>query len=478
LHAEDELFIADWRGDDDQLLGPDGPTLGEILCSLATHGVIVRGLLWRSHPQAFGFSEEHAGRLARMVNEAGGQVLLDERVRRGGSHHQKLVLLRHRDRSHEDVAFVGGVDLCHGRRDDDGHDGDPQAERLDPAYGRRPPWHDLQVEVRGPALDQLFETFRERWNDRTPLERRGLRLPRILLRRTREPDLPEPLPRSESSHSAHGRSAVQVLRTYPAKRPGYPFAPGGERSIARLYGHAVPRARSLVYVEDQYFWSEEIAGVFERTLRTAPDLRLIVVVPRHPDHNGALSGPSSRVGQIAMMDRIVAAAPDRVAVYDLEDEGGAAIYVHAKAVVIDDALAVIGSDNMNRRSWTHDSELSIAILDEDRDPREPVDLTGRGEGARRFARALRLGLWREHLGVETDDGLIDPVDGFRRCRDAAGALDAWYDGGRRGPRPPGRLRVHRPRPVAAWQRVWAWPLYRLIVDPDGRPRRRQRGGQF
>src|SRR5439155_19887694 len=161
--------------------------------------------------------------------------------------------------------------------------------------------------------------------------------------------------------------------------------------------------RSLIYVEDQYVWSEEIAGVFERTLRTAPDLRLIVVVPRHPDHNGALSGPSSRVGQIAMMDRIVAAAPDRAAVYDLEDEGGAAIYVHAKAVVIDDVLAVIGSDNMNRRSWTHDSELSIAILEEDRDPREPVDLTRRGERARRFARTLRLGPWREPLGVESDD---------------------------------------------------------------------------
>ena len=45
---------------------------------------------------------------------------------------------------------------------------------------------------------------------------------------------------------------MQVLRTYPAKRPGYSFAPHGERSIARTYLKAFARARSLVYIEDQY----------------------------------------------------------------------------------------------------------------------------------------------------------------------------------------------------------------------------------
>src|SRR5947207_9041419 len=190
----DELFITDWRGDDDERLGPAGPTLGETLVGLARRGVKVRGLLWRSHPQFLGFSQGEAGELARIVNEHGGEMLLDERVRRGGSHHQKLVLLRHGGRPELDVAFVGGIDLCHGRRDDDAHPGDPQAERLDPAYGERPPWHDVQIEVRGPAIGQLLETFRERWDDGTPLERRGLRLPRIAALRTEEPSLPDPIP--------------------------------------------------------------------------------------------------------------------------------------------------------------------------------------------------------------------------------------------------------------------------------------------
>ena len=35
--------------------------------------------------------------------------------------------------------------------------------------------------------------------------------------------------------------------------------------------------------------------------------------------------------------------------------------------VIDDVWMMVGSDNLNLRSWTHDSELSCAVIDEDRD---------------------------------------------------------------------------------------------------------------
>ncbi|MEP6477720.1 MAG: phospholipase D-like domain-containing protein [Actinomycetota bacterium] len=469
LRQGDQVLITDWRGDHDELLGPDGPPLGDVLCELARRGVAVRGLLWRSHPKMFGFNEEEERELVRIVNGAGGELRLDERVRRGGSHHQKLVLLLHRDHPHDDVAFVGGIDLCHGRRDDERHLGDPQAERLDSIYGDRPPWHDSQAEVRGPAVADLAETFRERWNDRTPLEHQSSVLGRINSRAKIRHQRPEPMPRLGPPPPRSGGHSVQVLRTYPAKRPRYPFAPKGERSIARVYGKALARARSLIYVEDQYFWSEEIATLYEEALRRAPELRVIVVVPRHPDRNGTLSGPANRLGQLAMLDRLIGAGGDRVAVYDLENEHGTAIYVHAKVVVIDDVFAMIGSDNMNRRSWTHDSELSIAVIDEQKDQREPRDPAGLGDGARRFARDLRLRLWREHLGVTSDEGLLDPVEGFGRLRTTASGLDAWHERGGRGPRPSGRIRGHQPQPVARWQRAWAWPLYRAIVDPDGRP---------
>ena len=36
---------------------------------------------------------------------------------------------------HRDVAFVGGIDLCHSRRDDAAHEGDPQPVSIDARYG-------------------------------------------------------------------------------------------------------------------------------------------------------------------------------------------------------------------------------------------------------------------------------------------------------------------------------------------------------
>ena len=261
---------------------------------------------------------------------------------------------------------------------------------------------------------------------------------------------------------------MQVLRTYPARRPGYPFAPEGERTIARFYRKAFARAKSLLYIEDQYFWSREVGEALAGALRGNPELRVIVVVPRFPDRDGLITGPAHLLGQHRAMAMVRGAGGDRVAVYDIENERGTPIYVHAKVVVIDDEVALLGSDNLNRRSWTHDSELSIAVFDEDRDDRAPTDPGRQGHGARRFARSLRLELEEEHLG-SADDLDPAPLATFARWRASADALDAWHEGGRHGSRPPGRVRSHQLEPVRLWQRLYAVPLYHLLIDPDGRP---------
>ena len=157
LRSGDLVLFTDWRGDaDERLGGVEGTELGTVFVELLERGVDVRGRVWRSHPDAAHLSEEEALHLAEAVNEAGGEVLLDERVRRAGSHHQKLVLVHHAGREGE------------------------------------------------------------------------------------------------------------VLRTYPSKRPPYPFAPDGERSIARAYRKALARARCLIYIEDQYLWSAPVAETLAR----------------------------------------------------------------------------------------------------------------------------------------------------------------------------------------------------------------------
>ncbi|MDP9242227.1 MAG: phospholipase D-like domain-containing protein, partial [Actinomycetota bacterium] len=331
----------------------------------------------------------------------------------------------------------------------------------------------LQVEIRGPAVAGVAETFRERWNDPAPLERRGSPLRLLTRLRSDGGAAPDPLDQVEPAPSVPGGKAVQLIRTYPAKRPAYPFAPEGERSIARLYLKMLKRARSLVYIEDQYFWSSEIAESFYRALDRAPDLHVIVVVPRFPDRDGALSGPANRVGQVAAMHDLTNRFPDRIAVYDIENEAGTPIYVHAKAVVADDVLAVVGSDNINRRSWTHDSELSVAITEDG----GASSAQGGPRDAAGFARDLRLRLWHEHLGRDADIP-DDPKEAFDLWRRSAAALDDWHGAGGTGARPPGRVRVHRPAGVSAWQRWWAKPLYSAVVDPDGRPSRLRRQGRF
>src|SRR5204862_6083635 len=113
-----------------------------------------------------------------------------------------------------------------------------------------------------------------------------------------QPRRPDPIPALRDVPDPAGTHAVQVLRTYPAKRPPFPFAPRGERSIARAYMKAFARARSLIYIEDQYLWSEEIGRLLADALVRGPHLRVVIVVPAFPHRDGRVSGPPCRLGQL------------------------------------------------------------------------------------------------------------------------------------------------------------------------------------
>jgi phosphatidylserine/phosphatidylglycerophosphate/cardiolipin synthase-like enzyme len=466
---QDRVVFADWRGDPDEQLTDGGPTAAGLLSEAVRRGVRVRGLLWRSHLDRLRFSADQNRDLSEDVNNDGGEVLLDQRVRPLGSHHQKFVVVRHPERPARDVAFLGGIDLAHSRRDDADHGGDPQTQPFATAYGGSPAWHDVQVALRGPVVTDVEAVFRERWSDPAALSRLPWHVLPDLLRGTdRTPsDLGPPLPDPPST----GTCDVQLLATYPNRWPGYPFAPDGERSAARGYAKALSRARRLVYIEDQYLWSNDVAKVFATALRREPDLQLVAVVPRFPDQDGRLSTPAARLGHAQALQLVRDAGGDRVQVLDVENRAGEPVYVHSKVCVVDDVWASVGSDNFNRRSWTHDSELTAAVVDRQRDTRAPADPAGLGDGARSFARALRLELWREHLDRPDDTGLLDPVEAAHAVRDTAARLQAWHDGGRSGPRPPGRLRPHEVQVPPRWQRLLAGPAYRMVVDPDGRPPR-------
>ena len=447
----DLLMFADWRGDsDERLAGTSDTEIGKLFADASRRGVDVRGLVWRSHWPGLAFSAAQNRHLGDEINDAGGECLLDMRVRIGGSHHQKFVILRHDQRPGLDVAFVGGIYLCHGRRDDASHRGDPQPVLMAAVYGPRPPWHDIQLAISGPAVGDVETVFRERWEDPRALSRSPMRW---LADRVRH-DNPSstPLPPQHADPEAAGPHPVQLLRTYPRRWSGYPFAPQGERSVARGYAKAVNQARHLIYIEDQYLWSPAVAAMFAAALQRTPGLQLIAVLPRFPDQDGRISKPPNLLGRERAIATLRNAAPGRVAFYGLESPEGVPVYVHAKACIIDDQWASVGSDNFNRRSWTHDSELSAAVY-------HPG-----------YARELRLNLADEHLEREGQvDDLLDPAHMFTALADCATALQGWYDGGCQGARPPGRLRPINDGTLTRFTRAWATPLYHLLYDPDGRP---------
>ena len=400
----DLVLFADWRADPDERLTDDPDhTLSATLTAAARRGVAVRGLLWRSHDRALGFHAERSRQLGLDLERAGGECLRDMRVAPGGSHHQKFVVIRHADDPSRDIAYVGGIDLCRSRRDTAEHDGDPQPIAMPQVFGPTPAWHDVHCAVQGPAVHDIETTFRERWEDSTPLTLNPGRFASSLLQHEDlDPGpLPDQQPPPPSPPDAH--EAVQVLRTYPALlAKGFDFAPDGEQSIARANDKAVRGARRLVYLEDQYLWSEEVGRHFGEALRANPELRLVAVIPIAPDVDGAVSlaaaalRPDARDGPAARGRR------DRVALYGLTSPRGYPVYVHSKVCIIDDRWASVGSDNFNRRSWTNDSELSVAVQDD-----RAADA---GEDVPRDAFALRLRreLVAEHVGIDPDEVPDDP----------------------------------------------------------------------
>ena len=181
-----------------------------------------------------------------------------------------------------------------------------------------------------------------------------------------------------------------------------------------------------------------------------------------------------------MLDALHDVGHERVAVYDLENREGTPVYVHSKVCIVDDVWLAIGSDNLNRRSWTHDSELSCSVIDSRRDGRAPTDPAGLGDGARVLARDTRIRLAAEHLGRAPDDvdDLVDPASWFEALRKGANALDSWHRLDGVGERPPGHLREHPFERVRGARRVGRGVIHAVFLDPDGRPPRLRRRNDF
>jgi phosphatidylserine/phosphatidylglycerophosphate/cardiolipin synthase-like enzyme len=248
-----------------------------------------------------------------------------------------------------EVAFVGGIDMT-----DYGGD---RFDTSDHPARRRLGWHDVGTRLRGPSVADVDDHFAMRWRALT-----GEQLER--------PAAPAPI----------GEHTVQVVRTIANGM--YDAVPDGEYRVLESYVRAIARARTFIYLENQFLWSPEIVRLLADKLRRPPcdEFRIVILLPAR-----ANNGQDDTLGQLG----VLAAADDgagRLLAATIRSRTGERVdrlYVHAKVGIVDDRWLTVGSANLNAHSLFNDTEMNFVADDPD------------------LARATRLRLWAEHLEVDT-----------------------------------------------------------------------------
>ena len=349
--AESHVHIAGWYFSPDFALTRDGEPviLRNLLAELAER-VEVRVLVWAGAPLPL-FRPSRA--MVRRMRErlcAGTRIrcALDAKERPMHCHHEKTIVVDDR------VAFVGGIDLTSeagDRFDTTGH----------PARGQVG-WHDATARVAGPAVADVAEHFRMRWQEVSGEE--------LASAGTAEPV---------------GNVELQIVRTVPEHV--YTAKPRGDFRLLESYVRALRSARHLIYLENQFLWSVEIASILVDKLLRPPtdDFRLLIVLPAKPN-----SGGDDTRGMLAELADADADQGRLLACTLFARSGRLAdpVYVHAKIGIVDDRWLTLGSANLNEHSLFNDTEMNVVTHDT------------------ALARQIRLRLWAEHLELP-----IDQVDG-------------------------------------------------------------------
>ncbi|HEX4423248.1 MAG TPA: phospholipase D-like domain-containing protein, partial [Kofleriaceae bacterium] len=195
------------------------------------------------------------------------------------------------------TAIVGGMNLAH--------------EYMGPEPSARR-WRDLSTRIVGPAVDDLDLVFRADWAFAV-----------------RE-QLPAP-PRS----AAAGESIIQVVGSGP------------DVATDLIYDAlltAVFEARHRLWIATPYFVPDEaLARALVLAVRRGVDVR--IVVPARSNHLSADYAGASYLRQIAAVGGAICCYQPGM--------------LHAKAILIDDRLGVVGSANFDMRSLLLNYEISL-----------------------------------------------------------------------------------------------------------------------
>lgn len=367
-----------------------GPsTMRNLLSAASAAGVQVRVMLWDQTGNS-----KNTAEVAFVNSLPNGAAILDNHQSAPvfGSHHQKLLVVKGGEGL---IGFCGGVDVncdrvCEAGACPPGPGSSGGSSIAVGASGSGSgggqPLHDVHCRVVGPASHDLLRVFIKRWfcnRESTTLDKRkGTLL-----------GLSEPVP------AAAGPMLVRVGETFNASAtmPGGVVRTFRDRSVQEILLAVIGAARRYIYIEEQYMIGMCAAEAIRRALP-------------HVDHVTMLIAPTHEIEVLRrrwelrkrFIDHIRSSPHGaKLRVFTPCRPGGDPFgrpphtYVHAKTLIADDEVAVIGSANINRRGWEHDSELVAAVLGPAR-PGVPL------------AQKLRTRLWSEHLGLPAA-AVADPI---------------------------------------------------------------------
>jgi phospholipase D1/2 len=417
LKAERSISIVGWDVDSRTRLRGAGPpddgapeALGELLCYLVKRRprLSVRVLLW-DYSVLYALEREPFPKLAldwRTPRQV--QVLLDDRLPLGASHHEKLVIVD------DGVAYCGGLDLTMRRWDTSEHL-PRRADRRDPDGAPYGPFHDAQMLLDGAAAAGLAEHVRERWLRAGSSESFELQ--------------PSSRAWPDGVKPQFENVTIGIARTSGALEEQAEI-----RESEALCIKALSRAERLVYIENQYLTAASVADALVARMKQKPSLEALIVTPQSP--SGWLETQTMGLGRCRFMEKFdVPMIRSRVG-FGYPVSGDVPIYVHAKVMVVDDYFLKIGSANLNQRSMGLDTECDIGIEATNADERSRIA-------------AVRNRLLGEHFGV-------------RHIEQTAAAAGSWVSLLDEA-RPPGR-RLQRlevePPPVDAP------PVVAELGDPE------------
>ena len=436
------------------------------------------------------------------------------------SNHEKIVII---DRL---IGYVGGYDLCWGRYDTNRHPIfeevneenlyeypliDYSNERI-AAFDKvdnyikenvpristnRLPWHDAQVRIIGPAVQDLTKHFLERWNHAIYgiLKEKGINYNKndeepkngyslldkffdyLSNNNNKNDKEKEEQLKSEYQllnidekinkkleeeiyekyiESGSIMSDIQTLRSTSEWSTGIKKT---ETSILKAYYDLIENSKYYIYIENQFFisksytdeekrncpYSKKVKDVkneiafylrkrIERAYKNDENFKVYIVLSSLPDYPGEIESnfilqtilqytynTISRNYGLSLIEQLEKVMGDNwkkyIGFYSLRNHGimnnipkTEIIYVHSKLMIVDDTKVIIGSANINDRSMIGERDSEIGVLIEEEKQNYQIMNGENDYKSAKLASMLRKRLWAEHLGIDSNDPILeDPL---------------------------------------------------------------------